>query len=258
MLRYFTLLLLVSVCCLAQEPEAKNELQQGVAAYKSADYESAALHFERATALDPKNINAHLYLATTFAQQYIPGVENPKNLQLAERATDEYKRVLELDSRNINSAKGIAYLNLQRKRFEEARTYYLKAAEIDPQDPETYYSVGVIDWIQTYQPRMERMAGLDLKPVDTERFIHHQKCWELRDRNLPVAEHGIQMLTKALDLRPDYDDAMAYMNLMYRERADIQCGDAQAYLKDVEIADKWVDLTLATKKKKTATPEPKN
>ena len=33
------------------------------------------------------------------------------------------------------------------------------------------------------------------------------------------------MLEKALELRPDYDDAMAYMNLMYRERADLQCDD---------------------------------
>ena len=32
------------------------------------------------------------------------------------------------------------------KKFEDAKTYYRKALEIDPNDPEPYYSVGVIDW----------------------------------------------------------------------------------------------------------------
>jgi hypothetical protein len=57
------------------------------------------------------------------------------------------------------------------------------------------------------------------------------------------------MLKKAIELRRDYDDAMAYMNLMYRERADIQCRDAKAYAADLKTADDWVDLTIATKRK---------
>jgi len=57
-------------------------------------------------------------------------------------------------------------------------------------------------------------------------------------------------LSKALDLRPDYDDAMAYMNLMYRERADLECDDAAARTADLKSADDWVDKTMATKKRK--------
>jgi hypothetical protein len=37
---------------------------------------------------------------------------------------------------------------------------------------------------------------------------------------------------------------------MYRERADIQCGDAKANVEDLKTADKWVDVTLAIKKRK--------
>jgi hypothetical protein len=53
-------------------------------------------------------------------------------------------------------------------------------------------------------------------------------------------------------LRPDYDDAMAYMNLMYRERADLECDDAGARTADLKSADDWVDKTMATKKAKAA------
>jgi hypothetical protein len=75
-------------------------------------------------------------------------------------------------------------------------------------------------------------------------------CDSLRERNLPKVEDGIQNLTKALQLRPDYDDAMAYLNLLYREKADIECGNPDARAADLKNADEWVDKTMATKKQK--------
>ena len=43
---------------------------------------------------------------------------------------------------------------------------------------------------------------------------------------------------------------MAYLNLMYRERADVQCDDPAARAADLKTADEWVDKTMATKKAK--------
>jgi len=40
---------------------------------------------------------------------------------------------------------------------------------------------------------------------------------------MPNIQEGIDSLRRRWILRTDYDDAMAYMNLMYRERADVQC-----------------------------------
>jgi len=46
--------------------------------------------------------------------------------------------VLDQDPKNVNSIKGIAYLYLQMKKFEDAKTYYRKAIELAPNDPEAY------------------------------------------------------------------------------------------------------------------------
>jgi hypothetical protein len=43
---------------------------------------------------------------------------------------------------------------------------------------------------------------------------------------------------------------MAYMNLMYREKADLECGDPSTREQDLKTADDWVDKTLAVKKAK--------
>ena len=227
---------------------ARDQLNEGVLAYKNAKYEEAINHFQQAVKLDPTLLNARLYLATAFAQQYIPGADAPDNNKMAEQAIDQYKEVLQRDPKNVNSVKGIAYLYLQMKQFDKAKEFYRKATELDPNDPEPYYSVAVIDWTQTYQPRMEERAKLGLKP--DEPLKDKKVCAALKEKNASNIQEGIDNLKKALDLRPDYDDAMAYMNLMYRERADVTCDNPAERAADLKTADEWVDKTLAVKKAK--------
>jgi tetratricopeptide (TPR) repeat protein len=235
---------------------ARDQLNKGVTAYKNAKYEEAIDHFQQSVALDPSLINAKMYLATAFAQQYIPGVEGADNLKMAEQAIEQYKKVLDMNAardQKVNAAKGIAYLYLNMKKFDDAKKYYRMAADMDPNDPEPYYSVGVIDWTACYQPRMEERAKLGLKPdenLSSKNKDQKKVCAELKEKNGPSIQEGIESLNKAIQLRPDYDDAMAYLNLMYREKADVECDDLAARQEDLKTADHWVDQTLITKKAK--------
>jgi len=227
---------------------ARDQLNKGVAAYKNARYEQAINNFKEAVALDGSLKNAKLYLATAYAQQYIPGVDSPENLQNATSAIEQYKSVLEQDPKNVNSIKGIAYLYLQMKKFEDAKDYYRKAIALDPNDPEAYYSVGVIDWTQAYQPRIEERAKLGLRP--DEPLKDKKLCAKLRGDSETVIQDGLDNLNKALQLRQDYDDAMAYLNLLYREKADRECDMPDQRAADLKTADEWVDKTMAAKKAK--------
>jgi tetratricopeptide (TPR) repeat protein len=228
--------------------KARDQLNKGVAAFKNAKYEQAINNFKQAVAYDNSLLNAKLYLATAYAQQYIPGVDSPDNLQNANAAIEQYKAVLEQQPNNVNSIKGIAYLYLQMKKFDDAKTYYHKAIDLDPNDPEAYYSIGVIDWTEAYQPRMEERAKLGLRP--DEPLKDKKLCAKLRDENGTVIQDGLDSLNKAIQLRQDYDDAMAYMNLLYREKADRECDQPDQRAADLKVADEWVDKTMAAKKAK--------
>jgi tetratricopeptide (TPR) repeat protein len=235
---------------------ARDQLNKGVKAYKDNHYEEAIDHFQEAVRLDPALINARMYLATAFVSQYIPGVDSPDNVRTAQQAIDEYQKVIDANpsrEQKVNSAKGIAYLYLNMKRWDDAKKYYRMASEVDPNDPEPYYSIGVIDWTACYQPRMEERAKLGLKPdehLNGNNKEQKKVCEELKEKNSPAIQEGIDSLNKAIQLRPDYDDAMAYMNLMYRERADVECDDPAARAEDLKTADHWVDETLRVKKAK--------
>jgi len=227
-----------------------------VQAYKRAEYQDAIAHFERSAAADPANPVPHLCLAQAYAKQYRPSSETAENKQLAQRALDEFEKVLALHpsvDQQKASLKGEASLYFKMKQFADAKESFRKLTIVDPDDAESYYSIAIIDWVESYAARMKKHSELKLTP---DARLTGEPCWEIRATNEERVKDGIAMLTKAIDLRPDYDDAMAYMNLMYRERADIQCGDAQAHDADMKTADKWVDLIMASKKAKSeAAPE---
>src|SRR5215467_6531698 len=236
--------------------KARDQLNKGVKAYKDNHYEQAIDHFQQAVQLDPSLINARMYLATAYVSQYIPGVDSPDNLRTAQEAIKEYERVIDMNpsrEQKVNSAKGVAYLYLNQKKWDDAKKYYRMASDMDPNDPEPYYSVGVIDWTACYQPRMEKRAALGLKPeenLNPKNKDQKQACDELKAKNSSTIQEGIDTLNKAIQLRPDYDDAMAYMNLMYREKGDVECNDLASRAEDLKTADHWVDETLRVKKAK--------
>ena len=132
------LMLLSGVGC--DKLKARSELNAGVKAYKDAKYEEAIEKFKNAVDLDPNLLNARMYLATAYTQLYVPGSEDAENKRTGEQAIDQYKKVIESPASKkeqlINSTKGVAGLYLQMKRFDDARQYYVKVSELDPNDAE--------------------------------------------------------------------------------------------------------------------------
>jgi len=256
--RKYTSLLLAAVLALlsvagmgCQKLRARDELNKGVQAFRNGSYPTAVEHFKQAVTLDPNYPVARAYLATSYMMQYIPGAESEENLRMAQAAHDEFLRVLEQDPGNSNAMLAIAQLYFNQKKLDEAQEWYQKAITANPNDKTAYYTLGVIAWTKTFQPRMKARAELGMKPEDPGPLRDRKVREKLKESNLPIIEEGMKALEKALALDKEYDDAMAYMNLLYRERADLQ-DTPEAYKKDTEAADSWVDKTLETKKLKAS------
>ena len=242
--------------------KSRDQLNRGVQAYRSAKYADAVEFFKNAVNLDPTNLNGRLYLATAYMTQYIPGAESPENLQLAKQAKEEFLKVLEKDANDKTALASLASLSYQQaqgmpdleqklKKLDEAKEWYLKLIAADPQNKEGFYSLAVIDWVKWYAAWMKSRAELGMKPEEPGPIKDKKIKADLKDQYSAVIEDGIKNLQKALDIDPNYDDAMAYMNLLIRERADLDEG-ADQYKKDIETADGWVQKALDTKKMKAA------
>src|SRR5262249_60430032 len=110
-------------------------------------------------------------------------------------------------------------------------------------NPEVYCLIGVQAWDRSYN-------FPDLDPA-------------LRAK---IVDDGLQSLNKAVELKPDYFEAVSYINLLYREKAKMETDPAkkQEY---IDTANQYLQRALAirraaqekakaTEASGKATPEP--
>ncbi len=232
-----------------QKLQARDQLNKGVAAFKNAQYPESVEHFKSAVELDPNFPTARLYLAMAYLQQYIPGANSPENDQYAKAAYDQFSEVLKLDPNNTIAIQSIASLYLYQKKWPEAREWYLRLVSVDPKSAVGYYSLGFIAWSEWYPEYGKARAQLGMKLEDPGPIKDKKVKEELKAKYGPVIDDGLKALDKALEIDPEYEDAMAYENLLIRERADL-ADTKEEYEQQVKIADGWMDKNLATKKLK--------
>jgi tetratricopeptide (TPR) repeat protein len=241
---FLSLLTMVTGCSKLQ---ARDQLNKGVQAYKNARFEEAIDHFQNAERLDPSLQMAPLYLATAYAQQVVPDANTPENHKNADLAVNAYQQVLAKDPNDLNALKGIAAVYLNTGKTTEAKEWQTKVIGVDPNDPVAHYTVGVIDWRVAYRNAIATRTSLNLQD-NGDPIKDKAACAKLAELNAPLVDEGIKSLQQAVNLRPGYDDAMSYLSLLYRRKADLDCGDDAARKQDMAMFDQWRDKTMATRK----------
>ena len=241
--------------------KARNELNKGVQAFAATDYAAAAERFETALELDPELNDAKTYGAYAYMMQFIPGGESPENKAMADKAIAGFNEVLAAKPNDKLATTLLASLYFNMKEFDKAEDWHRKRIKIledeaaaspegtvDPAAADSYYTIGVIKWTDSYQPRLEARAELGMKPDDPGPIKDQEVRAELATALIPKIEEGITALNRALEINPNYADAMAYLNLLNRERADL-AETPEEYESYQATADEWVQKTLATKKR---------
>ena len=230
--------------------DSRTWLNRGVQAFKNAQYSEATAAFQKAVDLAPNDPAPRLYLATAYLQQYIPGAASAENQAVAQKADTEFRNVLAIDATNRVAMASLASLNLNQKKFDDARDWYQKLLVQDPRNADAYYSMGFIAWSKWYPDYAKARAQVGMKQADPGPIPDPAVRTSLRSQYWGVIDEGLWNLNKALELNPQYDDAMAYVNLLVRERADLR-DTREEYSRDVAEADQWVQKALAAKRMKT-------
>lgn len=221
--------------------KARDLLNKGVAAFRNGKYDTSIEDFKQAKALDPSLLNARLYLATAYATEYIPGAPSDENIRLGQQAINEFKDVLSIDPNNIAAMDGIGSILFQmagtpftESMFEESKQYHMKHIALQPGDPEPYYWVGVVDWTLAYRANAILRQKYNLEHPRKQIQEADPLPSDLRDEyakgNSDLVTEGLNMLDKAISLRPDYADAMAYKSLLLRQKADMSDATTRASL----------------------------
>ncbi len=240
----------LSGCGFVTKLRARDSLNKGVKAFTEQKYDEAAKFFEESIRLDPTFQVARMYLATTYTSQFVPGSPDPKSNEMAEKAIATFKDVIESDKSsptpNINAMLSIASLYYQLKRYDESKEWCRKIQEIDPQNAEALYRIAVINFDDSL-----KKTGLQGENVE---FLNAEE----KTHTLNDIDEGLQVLDKAIQIRPDYFDAMEYQNLLWREKAKFEKDDKaknELIRKADMVAQKSLALRLKAQEEEAKKPK---
>jgi tetratricopeptide (TPR) repeat protein len=209
------LLLGLSGCQFYDKLQARDQLNKGVQAYTSKQYKSAAEHFQTAIEKDPTLIDAYLYLATTLRAEFVPLVTTPDNLRRGMESIRAFEEVLKLDANNVNAMANIADLYRNMEKPDEAKEWYRKLMTIEAQKAQALYGIASLDY---------NMAN-ELTGKDGENIPNLTP--EKKEEVSRMVDEGIATLRQALELNKRFSEAMEYLNLLYREKAELAENDEE-------------------------------
>jgi beta-lactamase regulating signal transducer with metallopeptidase domain len=227
------------------QSEAQAEMKLGGDAYNSGDFHSAVEHFEKAARSEPTAVRPKLFLANALMREAYAG-HAPPDSPLMAAARRQYQDVLVYEPRNIQALQGMVAVAISLKELSAAPEWVARLIEADGSNKTSYYTAGVVAWAIAYPEFQRAKQGAGGRLQDY--FISDPAVrTRLREQFQPQVDDGLRMLDTALQLDPQYDDAMAYMNLLYRLKAGLvdNPGESAGLL---ARADEWVGKALAARR----------
>ena len=210
-------------------------LRNGNQAFNERNYEAAIEEYAKILKVQPDHWEANYYTAAAYMSLYHPGSTHPKDVEYAQKAIDAFKHCLDIgppdaeqaakvqeyylgmltsterhqeaaqfmeqlvakDPQNVTLIGSLAQMYARQGDFPNALKYFERRTEVEPQNKEAWYTVGVVCWERSYK------GG---PTVSSE------------ERGM-VIDKGLAALERALAIDNGYFDALAYSNLMYREKS---------------------------------------
>jgi tetratricopeptide (TPR) repeat protein len=253
--------LLIAVVALSgcNKIKSKQEIKRGNEFLKATQYQSALAAYEEALRLDPGETKLHKHIGIAYMGMYQPGSKHAKDLEFAQKAIDNLKLYVAAYPEDNKALEYLVSMYLNTERYDDAIDFYqnvllkkdprdskamqslamlyfkkgdfdngvkwLKARQtVEGNNPEVYYLIGVQAWDRSYN-------FPDLDPALRAKFV----------------EEGLQSLNKAVEMKPDYFEAVSYINLLYREKAKMETDPAkkQEY---TDTANKYLQQALEMRK----------
>jgi tetratricopeptide (TPR) repeat protein len=184
---------------------------------KADDMGQAVQITEEMIRLDPTDLENYFVLSKMY--------EDAGNLEVAEQYLLKAKEMRPNDSNVYMQLAG--FYNRQGE-FEKTMQALQERADKEPTNPEAFYTIASYYWEKAYR-------DFRLKDADKLKYI----------------DLGIAAADKALQLKPDYSEALTYKNLLLRSKALVVKDPAQQQAL-IREADKLRDQAIAIRNKKAS------
>jgi tetratricopeptide (TPR) repeat protein len=220
-----------------------------------ANYQKAAEKLSASDKPDDKKLS-------TLSLQYLVAAYGPDKLNDPAKAEPVVQRMIQLEPGEPSNYFALAKIYEDAGAYEEAEKVLQQAKEAKPTDPAVYMTLaGYYNRQGHFEKTIEALEERAAKePNNPEAFYTIATYyWDeaYRDFKLKESEKrefvgkGVEAVDHALQIKPDYMEALVYKNLLLRLQANLEKDPAkqQQLIKD---ADKLRDKAQELRKQKAA------
>lgn len=240
------------------------EIREANDAYAKEDYSTALTHYSKARQIDPKSFpDLDRMIGYSHIGLYVPEDKSPDNVKRADAAIIELRKYLKAKPEDRIAREALINLYLNADRTTDAINYFQSWLKDHPADLEAVKSIATLYAKQgNFNESLnwyEKITLLDARNPESF-YIYGVVCYEKVSKNPPadmaerlnIIEKGKAALQKSIQMKPDYFESMAYLNLLFRQQALIETDPVkqQALVAEADkVRNQAVDII---KKKKAA------
>lgn len=264
------------------ELQARHHARTGNGHFLSGDYPAAVREYEIAEEKFPQGLAVvELNKGLACRQMMVPGSKSPEQQRAVECALNAFKRMKELkpedprsdqlyvqtlfdadrfdtliamyeedlkkDPKDLKAINSLINVHSRADHWSQALKYSMMRADLQPNDAEAHYTVGVMIYNRLFQKGGADKAAYDPRPdpnVDPKKAPPKTPPpFSLGDlmgaERVRIADLGIKYMTRALEIRPSYREAMGFMSLLYRQKAFGYLDKPAEWELCVNTAEEW-------------------
>jgi tetratricopeptide (TPR) repeat protein len=240
---------------------ARVELKKGNAFYSQESYAKALPQFQKGLELDPGATFAWRSVGLTALALYRPGDANEQNKEYERVAIDAFEKYLEDYPNDAKVHEYLLTMYVNSKQYDKAMAYIDRQIQEKPEKQGELEAMKVSILTQTGQLEQAAQLAQKVSPEKRAEMLYSVgvSAWD-KVRNDAALDNagkekmvdlGLNSIKQALDIRPEYFEAMVYYNLLYRQKADVTLDEAkkQEY---IALANQWRDKAVELRKKSQA------
>lgn len=182
-----------------------------------------------------------------LALEFLVAAYGPDKLADPGEAVPIIEQMIQMDPSDPQNYFALAKMYEDNGLYDQAEETLLKAREMRPKDPDVYAQLaGFYNRLGEFEKTMEAFqARVEIQPDNPENYymlatFYWEKAFrDTRLRNeekMEFVNQGLQSVDKAIDIKPDYMEALVYKNLLLRLQANLitDPGKQQALIKEAD------------------------
>jgi tetratricopeptide (TPR) repeat protein len=210
-------------------------MKDGAKAYKAGKFAEAATFYKTALNFNPNNAENWKNLAYCYWQQIEPGSNQPKDVEATTNALNAFGKYLEVlkkqGQKDDQIQDYIINLYVNQNRLDEGIRFYEASLKDNPTDPRLLQTLSLMyakkgDFAKSLEYSEKKAA---ITPNDPSGYLYiGALCWNRSynkqdpdEERAKIVDRGMKALETALRLDPNNFNGHLFVNLLYRQKADL-------------------------------------